>query len=128
MRESEKLFGEILNSIFFRDTPFIVFFNKLDLFREKLKYSHMADYLPEYSGSQDFGEALWVFLLYRTLIINICCDRNFLKDKYLRKNRNKNRQIYNFETTATDTSLVKNIFNAITEIILNKMLIDAGFE
>jgi len=111
MRESEKLFGEILNSIFFRETPFIVFFNKLDLFREKLKYSHMADYLPEYSGSQDFGEAL-----------------NFLKDKYLRKNRNKNRQIYHFETTATDTSLVKNIFNAITEIILNKMLIDAGFE
>jgi len=111
MRESEKLFGEILNSIFFRDTPFIVFFNKLDLFREKLKYSHMADYLPEYSGSQDFGEAL-----------------NFLKDKYLRKNKNKKRQIYNFETTATDTNLVKNIFNAITEIILNKMLIDAGFE
>ena len=64
----------------------------------------------------------------RTLIINICYDRNFLKDKYLKKNKNKNRQVYHFETTATDTSLVKNIFNAITEIILNKMLIEAGFE
>ena len=63
-----------------------------------------------------------------TLIINICYDRNFLKDKYLKKNKNKNRQVYHFETTATDTSLVKNIFNAITEIILNKMLIEAGFE
>ena len=63
-----------------------------------------------------------------TVIINICYDRNFLKEKYMRKNRRKERDVYSFETTATDTTLVKNIFRAITEIILNKILIDAGFE
>ena len=58
MRESEKLFGEILNSIFFQRTPFIVFFNKVDLFKEKLKFARLEHYLPEYSGSQDYKEAL----------------------------------------------------------------------
>ena len=58
MRESEKLFGEILNSISFRETPFIVFFNKLDLFKEKLKYANLSDFLPEYPGSQDPREAM----------------------------------------------------------------------
>ena len=58
MRESEKLFGEILNCIFFRETPFIVFFNKVDLFQAKLKTLRLSDYLPEYSGSDDCREAL----------------------------------------------------------------------
>ena len=58
MRESEKLFGEILNSIFFKKTPFIVFFNKLDIFQEKLRFAKLENYLPEYSGSQDYKEAL----------------------------------------------------------------------
>ena len=58
MRESEKLFGEILNCIFFLETPFIVFFNKVDLFQAKLKTHRLSDYLPEYSGSDDCREAL----------------------------------------------------------------------
>ena len=58
MRESEKLFGEILNCIFFQRTPFIVFFNKVDLFQEKLKFARLQNYLPEYSGAQDYKEAL----------------------------------------------------------------------
>jgi len=111
MRESEKLFGEILNCIFFQRTPFIVFFNKVDIFKEKLKFAKLENYLPEYSGSQDYREAL-----------------TFIKKKFLRKNRFPDRDIYSFETTATDTNLVKNIFRAISEIILNKMLSNAGFE
>lgn len=58
MRESEKLFREILNCVFFRETPFIVFFNKVDLFRHKLKTLRLSDYLPEYSGSEECREAL----------------------------------------------------------------------
>ena len=58
MRESQKLFDEILNSIFFQKTPFIVFFNKVDLFREKLRSHILADYLPDYGGPNDFEPAL----------------------------------------------------------------------
>jgi hypothetical protein len=54
--------------------------------------------------------------------------RKFIKKKFLSKNQFPERDIYSFETTATDTNLVKNIFGAISEIILNKMLSNAGFE
>jgi len=111
MRESEKLFGEILNCIFFKSTPFIVFFNKVDLFQQKLEVDNLSNYFAEYSGSPDYQEAL-----------------KFIKRRFLSKNKFPDRDIYNFETTATDTNLVKNIFGAISEIILNKMLSNAGFE
>ena len=58
MQESEKLFGEMLNNVFFRETPFIVFFNKVDLFKEKLKTASLAIAYKEYTGSQDYEEAL----------------------------------------------------------------------
>ena len=58
MQESERLFGEILNNVFFRDTPFIVFFNKVDLFEEKLKTASLTIAYKEYTGTQDFKEAL----------------------------------------------------------------------
>eukprot|EP00092_Neocalanus_flemingeri_P090086 GFUD01114076.1.p1 GENE.GFUD01114076.1~~GFUD01114076.1.p1 ORF type:complete len:170 (-),score=34.57 GFUD01114076.1:87-596(-) len=111
MRESEKLFGEILNCIFFKRTPFIVFFNKVDLFQQKLQIDSLKNYFPEFNGFQDFQDSL-----------------SFIKRKFLSKNKFPDRDIYNFETTATDTNLVKNIFAAISEIILNKMITDAGFE
>ena len=44
------------------------------------------------------------------------------------KNKYKTRDIYSFETTATDTELVRNVFSAIQEIILNKLLESQGFE
>ena len=62
------------------------------------------------------------------LVNNLTISRKFLKRKYLRLNKNTNRDVYSFETTATDTSLVRNIFGAISEIILNKILSKAGFE
>lgn len=54
MLEAEKLFGEMLNNVFFRETPFIVFFNKLDLFKEKLKKKvSLAEAYKEYSPPKE---------------------------------------------------------------------------
>jgi len=111
MRESQKLFDEILNSIFFQKTPFIVFFNKVDLFREKLRSHILADYLPDYGGPNDFAPAL-----------------EYIKRQYLKRNKEPNRDVYDFATTATDTDLVKNIFGVIQDIILSRMLESQGFE
>jgi 50S ribosomal subunit-associated GTPase HflX len=58
MRESEKLFKEILNCIFFKRTAFIVFFNKVDLFRQKLNIDRLNNYYEEYLGSGDFQDAM----------------------------------------------------------------------
>jgi len=111
MRESQKLFDEILNSVFFKKTPFIVFFNKVDLFREKLRSHILADYLPDYGGPNDFAPAL-----------------EYIKRQYLKRNKQPNRDVYDFATTATDTDLVKNIFGVIQDIILSRMLQSQGFE
>ena len=58
MQESEKLFGEMLNNVFFRETPFIVFFNKVDIFREKLKTQSLSVAYKEYTGPQEEEPAL----------------------------------------------------------------------
>jgi len=111
MQESEKLFGEMLNNIFFQETPFIVFFNKVDLFREKLKTASLTIAYREYSGSQDYEEAI-----------------EFIKFRFLNQNTNERREIYPYETTATDTNLVKNVFATIREIIMSKILQQTGFQ
>ena len=60
--------------------------------------------------------------------------RKFIQHKFLstdRQNKNKNKdskRVYPFETTATDTELVKNLFVAVTEIIMNINLGQAGLQ
>ncbi len=58
MAESLKLFEEILNCVFFQKTPFVVFFNKVDLFREKLKSVQLSDFLPGYRGLNGYDETV----------------------------------------------------------------------
>lgn len=112
MQESEKLFSEMLNNVFFRETPFIVFFNKVDLFKEKLKVASLKIAYRDYTGSQDYEEAI-----------------NYIKLQFLKENdKYPKRDIYPYETTATDTDLVKNIFNTIKEIIMTNILRNTGFQ
>ena len=61
-------------------------------------------------------------------ILFLLIFRAFIKQSYLSKNKFPSREIYDFETTATDTNLVKNIFAVIQDIILSKLLASQGFE
>ena len=56
MQESEHLFGEMINNVFFRDTPFIVFFNKIDIFKEKMKKAPLTIAYKEYCAPKEGGE------------------------------------------------------------------------
>merc|ERR1712107_438791 len=58
----------------------------------------------------------------------------FIKDQFTaqdkqdkKKTKNKER-IYTFQTTATDTSLVNNVFVAVTAIIIEQVLHDTGLQ
>ena len=52
----------------------------------------------------------------------------FIIDKFLSENRTSSnkRHIYTHMTTATDTELVKYVFNSVAEIILNEILRETG--
>ena len=54
MMESMKLFDSICNNKWFVDTSIILFLNKKDLLEDKIMYSHLQDYFPEYDGEPSF--------------------------------------------------------------------------
>jgi len=109
MHESLKLFKEISNSKWFMDTSIILFFNKKDLFEEKIKKKDLSEVFPEYKGGNNYDKA---------------CE--FLTQKFVSQNENAKKSIYVHFTCATDTENVKVVWNATRDIILRKLLDRAG--
>lgn len=52
MEESMALFRTIITYKWFRESSVILFLNKIDLLEEKIMYSHLVDYFPEYDGER----------------------------------------------------------------------------
>lgn len=50
MEESKALFKTIITYPWFQHSSVILFLNKKDLLEEKIMYSHLVDYFPEYDG------------------------------------------------------------------------------
>ena len=59
MEESKALFKTIITYPWFQHSSVILFLNKKDLLEEKIMYSHLVDYFPEYDGKsmKQFGMA-----------------------------------------------------------------------
>ena len=50
MEESKALFRTIITYPWFQNSSIILFLNKKDLLEEKIMYSHLADYFPDFEG------------------------------------------------------------------------------
>jgi hypothetical protein len=50
MKESLQLFGDMLKNETLKDASVILFFNKKDLFREKIKQKNITSAFPSYTG------------------------------------------------------------------------------
>jgi GTPase SAR1 family protein len=109
MHESLKLFKEICNSKWFTETSVILFLNKKDLFAEKIKKTDLKAAFPEYGGGLNYDNAV-----------------SFIKDKFLAQNENPKKHIYTHTTCATDTDNVQVVFNAVKDIVLQKILEESG--
>lgn len=105
MKESLLLFEEICNVRYFKSTSIIVFFNKKDLFEEKIKHINLTSCFPEYTGGNNYQAAL-----------------DYIMEKFLMKNRSRQRQIYTHVTCATDTANIRVVFDAVKNIILHHNL------
>ena len=53
MEESKALFKTIITYPWFQHSSVILFLNKKDLLEDKIMYSHLVDYFPEYDGETD---------------------------------------------------------------------------
>ncbi|RYP40254.1 hypothetical protein DL767_001797 [Monosporascus sp. MG133] len=107
LMESLMLFDSVVNSGWFRRTSIVLLLNKVDLFRQKLPLSPLADYFPDYSGGNDVIKAA---------------------ECILGRFDNANRailQLYTFLINPTDTTYIQKVFAAVNETILtNELVLD----
>jgi len=109
MQESLTLFESVCNSSWFANTSVIVFLNKIDLFREKLKRVPLNKFFPDYTGGDNYDAA---------------CD--YILNKFTSLNGNPNKEIYAHFTCATDTSQMRFVMGAINDIIVRNNLKKVG--
>jgi len=110
MQEALTLFDSICNSRWFVKTSIILFLNKIDLFQDKLAYSPLRDYFPDYNGGDNY-DAACDYLLHRFVSLNQSAA---------------SKQIYAHYTCATDTQQIKFVLSAIQDILLQLHLRECG--
>ncbi|KAJ2725738.1 Guanine nucleotide-binding protein alpha-2 subunit [Coemansia sp. Benny D115] len=108
MDESLVLFDSVINSRWFLRTSIILFLNKIDLFRKKIKIVPLSNYFPEYTGGPEEGVAA-----------------RFILWKFSQVNRSS-LQLYPHITQATDTSNIRLVFAAVRETLLQNALQESG--
>ena len=109
MQESMNLFKKICNNPWFRKTSMILFLNKTDLFRKKIENSPLSLCFPDYQGDNTFDQAA-----------------TFIQVQFENLNHQPEKMIYTHFTCATDTSNVQFVFDAVSDVILTKVLGDLG--
>ncbi|XP_043525094.1 G protein alpha q subunit isoform X3 [Frieseomelitta varia] len=106
MEESKALFKTIITYPWFQQSSVILFLNKKDLLEEKIMYSHLVDYFPEYNGPKQQSEPA----------------REFILKVYLSTNPDPDRMCYSHFTCATDTENIKLVFCAVKDTIMQTAL------
>ncbi|XP_051981389.1 guanine nucleotide-binding protein G(q) subunit alpha-like [Xyrauchen texanus] len=104
MEESKALFRTIVTYPWFLNSSVILFLNKKDLLEEKIMFSHLVDYFPEYDGVQRDSHAA------REFILKMFVDLN--PDSRIQK------IMYSHFTCATDTENIRFVFAAVKDSIL----------
>ncbi|KAF8868954.1 guanine nucleotide binding protein, alpha subunit, partial [Mucidula mucida] len=110
LTESLVLFSSVVNSRWFLRTSIVLFLNKKDVFKEKIKRGKipLERYFPEYNGGRDVNKAA-KYILWR-----------FMKENRARLS------VYPHLTQATDTDNIRFVFTAVKETILQNALKDSG--
>lgn len=109
IQEARKLFDDIVNSKWFQNTNIVLFLNKSDLFKEKIKTVDLKVCFSDYKGGQDYDAAA-----------------KFMRHKFKKLNRRSGREIYAHITCATDTENVRFVFNSVKETLITKAMASGG--
>ena len=95
--------------MWFERTAIILFLNKKDLFEEKIKRVDLSVCFPMYEGGSNFENGT-----------------NYIKKKFMEKNKGSKRTIYPHFTCATDTTNIRFVFSVVEDIFLNENLKEMG--
>jgi len=106
--EALNLFENICNSRWFRDTSIILFLNKSDLFREKLKEAPLTELFSDYTGGSVYE-----------------AGTAFIENEFTKRNHFK-KPVYCHVTCATNTQNVSIVFNGVKDIVVREALVRAG--
>lgn len=106
MKESLLLFDEVCNSPWFRETAFVLFLNKTDIFEEKIKKKDLTCCFPNYTGGCDYDKAT-----------------EFIKQRYLELNTSPHH-IYTHFTCAINTQGFKFVFRTVKKTLLTDIMND----
>mmetsp|Transcript_12122 Transcript_12122/g.17383 ORF Transcript_12122/g.17383 Transcript_12122/m.17383 type:complete len:236 (-) Transcript_12122:532-1239(-) len=109
LKESLNLFDIACNRRY-PDKPIILFLNKADLFRQKIEQTDLSVCFPNYKGGCNYDPAL-----------------AYIKQKFLNIRKDKGKEIYMYETTATDSSNMEKIIVAMMDIVQKQNLEQSGF-
>eukprot|EP00013_Stygamoeba_regulata_P029702 CAMPEP_0177650932 /NCGR_PEP_ID=MMETSP0447-20121125/12236_1 /TAXON_ID=0 /ORGANISM="Stygamoeba regulata, Strain BSH-02190019" /LENGTH=350 /DNA_ID=CAMNT_0019153895 /DNA_START=84 /DNA_END=1136 /DNA_ORIENTATION=+ len=110
MAEALKLFEDIVKMAEFGKTPILLFLNKSDLLKEKIKDVTPAVLFPEYDGGNNYDAALeWIKNMY-LLIAKSGGDR----------------KVYPHVTCALDQKTMKFVWNATSDVIVSQGFQNAG--
>jgi len=104
MTESLALFDQVCNSVYFKTTNFILFFNKTDLLQEKLNKVDLSELFPTFEGGKDIEKA-------KTFIVN----------RFREKNQSPHEIYYHF-TCAVDTESFGKIFNDVKDTLITQVM------
>lgn len=107
MKESILLFDDLCNTEYLKSPPIIIFFNKKDIFEEKIKKIDLNCCFPDCKDGCDEKKAL-----------------EYIKNRFIERDSKKKRQIYAQLTCATDTNNVQLVFDVVKSIALENRLKD----
>lgn len=140
MQEALTLFDSICNSRWFVKTSIILFLNKIDRFKEKLPISPMRKYFDDYEGKNKTLAWTPFFRLSKAQlqksdIFHLYCvlggddfdqASQYILNRFVSLNLSDTKQIYTHFTCATDTSQIKFVMAAVSDIIIQTNLRDCG--
>jgi len=109
--ETLKLWEEICNSKCFGGVGIILFLNKYDIFKEKIKRVDMRCAFPDYDGGCDCDAA-----------------KQFLKAKFLSLKNTEGTEPFIHFTNATDTKTMQHIFDDVLSLVVRQAMTALGFD
>lgn len=104
--ESCNIFETIINNRNFTTVSIILFLNKMDLLAEKIKHVKILDYFPEFRADPH----------------NLEDVKQFLRNMFDLRRRERSKPLFHHFTTAVDTENIKHVFQDVKDTILHDNL------